>query len=327
MIAPEYQWAHQIAVTSVCWPRTPDGHKTQCSNCTRLLGHERRNYVMSPDQFEVCAKAAAKFPYDSPPDLQGRRKVIGIFGGEPLMSPHFPEYVDILVDAIPDAAHRGLWTSVDWRAFQGPKYGAARLHVERLLGHDDPSVRRRQRGYLNWNEHHETAQVTHQPLLVSITDVVKDERRRWELIANCWVNREWSAAYALDHHGEPKFYFCEVASSFARILLLDIGLAVEPGCWKGSLELVPDDAGVLRPAGRFADQVRAICGRCGAALPMTGRRDSEQVDDISPANLEALRAVGSPMIERGDYVGFDESAYDESNVQDWKPNVYIKGSG
>jgi hypothetical protein len=33
------------------------------------------------------------------------------------------------------------------------------------------------------------------------------------------------------------------------------------------------------------------------------------------------------MIERGDYVGFDGSAYDESNVQDWKPNVYIKGSG
>ena len=326
MIPPELQWCHQIAVTSVCWPKTPSGQKTQCSNCTRLLGHERRNYVMTPWQFEMCAYAAAEFVHDSPPDVQGRTKTIGIFGGEPLMSPHFPAYVEILCHYVPDARHRGLWTSVDWPNYVSATYGAAAPLVRRLLGMEGDSIRpRRGCGYLNWNDHADAKEVTHQPLLVAISDVVKDERRRWELISDCWVNREWSAAYALDRAGTPKFYFCEVASAFDRVLGLDIGLPVERGCWRGPLTLAPDAAGVLRPTGKFASQVLAACGRCGAALPMTGRRDAEQVDDISPLNLEALRAVGSPMVARGDYV--DHTHANEITAAQWQPSVYIKGNG
>ena len=328
MIAPRQQWAHQIAVTSLCWPTTPAGRQTQCSNCTRLLGHERRRYVMTPDQFEQCAKAAARFPYDSPVDLQGRTKVVGIFGGEPLMSPYFPDYVDALIAAVPDDRHRGLWTSVDWRTFAGPKYGVAAPHVRRLLGMNGDRPRRGD-GYLNWNMHGPEQEVRHQPILVAPADAVPDPVRRWQLISDCWVNREWSAAYALDHHGQPKFYFCEVASSFARVFQLETGIDVEPGCWDGELTFERDTAGVLRPVGKFAAQILATCGRCGASLPLPGRSDDEQRDDVSSTNLAALLAINSPMAERSDLVVIPDGdfRYDPSvHAQDWRPNEYLRDS-
>ena len=320
MIPPRLQWCHQICVTSVCWPKAASGQPSACSNCTRLLGHESKRYVMTPEQFELCLRVARDFVFDSPPCPKGRQnKVIGIFGGEPLMSPHFPTYVDIACDLLP-ARHRGLWTSFDWPNYRNPKWGDAAPLVRRLLGRRNG----RPIGYLNWNMHEVGNVCEHHPVLVSISDVVQDERRRWELISECWLNRDWSAAYALDHAGEAKFYFCEIASSFDRVMRLGTGLPVLSGVWNGDLSFVPDDHGVLRPVGPYAAQILASCSRCGQALPVKrGRRDLDNVDDISPSNLTTLRELGSPMVARGDYADFDPALYEEPDQADYA-GTYIK---
>jgi hypothetical protein len=279
---------------------------------------------MTPDQFETCIRVARDFAYESPPDAQGRlpAKVVGIFGGEPLMSPHFPAYVELACQFIPDAERRGLWTSFDWTRYQHTQWGKAAPLVHKLLGNPE-------QGYLNWNMHEPEQRCEHHPVLVAISDVVRDERRRMELINECWLNRDWSAAYALDHNNEPKFYFCEVASSFDRVMRLGIGLAVEKGVWDHDLWFSPDDQGILRPRGMYASQILAACTRCGQPLPQKrGRRDREWKDDVSPSNVRALAAVHSPMVARGDYVLFGEDSiarYDEVEAREgYEPMKYIK---
>jgi len=308
MLPPQEQWCHQICVTSACWP------KPACSNCTRLLGHETKRYFMSPEQFEQCVKVAAPFIEHSRPDrglqvnrerpgLKSRKKVIGIFGGEPLMHPKFPELVDILCQYVPQA-HRGLWTSYDWVKGKSPVWGDYLPQVSRLLGkmpNGNVFDTQSGNGYVNWNMHEEHQACSHQPVLVASAEVEPDEKTRWDLINKCWVQQEWSAAYALDFNDEPKFYFCEVASSFDRVFRLGTGLSVEPGVWSHHLWFEPDAEGVMRPQGPYAKQILSTCNRCGSALKLPGRRDREFRDDISPDNLLQLRLLGSPMVERGQF--------------------------
>ncbi len=340
MINPELQWCHQVSCTDMCWPHTesnnPDGKKgplTGCSNCTRLLAHTPKRYFMTPDQLQLCYTHASDFVYNSPPCPQGRHKVVGLFGGDPLLAPDFPTYVDIAIATIPDAHRRGLWCSLHWPTYVHPKYGPAKPHVIRLLGSRNAPDRHNNwhhQGYLNWNQHEESQKCQHQPLLVAIQDVVHDPKRRWQLISDCWVQREWSSAYALDHNGEPKFYFCEVASAFDRIFKLGTGLPVEKDCWRGDLKFETNAEGVLEPIGKFAEQIRSTCWRCGAGLPLPGRRDREWKDDISRTNLIPLQMLGSPMVKRGDIVEFTPEmieTYNEDQIRrgtNWQPSRYIK---
>jgi len=318
VIPPQSQWCHQICVTSACWP------KPACSNCTRLLGHEPTRYYMSPEQFESVVKVAAPFikhSYDDVGQLvnrQGtsqpaakRKKVLGIFGGEPLMHPKFPELVDILNYYVPDKANRGLWTSFDWANGESKVWGRYRDQVERLLGKNpNGSVFSYESGYLNWNMHEETQPCEHSPVLAASQDLVKDEKKRWELISKCWVQTEWSAAYALNYYNEPKFYFCEVASAFDRVFNLGTGLDIEPGVWSHHLWFEEDERGIKKPQGLYAKQILSTCNRCGSCLKLPGRRDREFRDDISESNFVALTSLGSPMVKRGQYVKADSNCYE-----------------
>lgn len=315
MIYPSQQWCHQICITSMCWPKTKDGTLTQCSNCTRMLGHEKKRYFMSLDQFETVLKVATPFLSQSIPCPKGRKKVLGIFGGEPLMHHQFPDFVDLMCKYVP-VKNRGLWTSVDWTKYENPVYGKAEQHVLRLLEQPAGAVEDSYPyGYLNWNMHDKV--VVHQPLLVSISDKISDENKKWDLIKNCWVQQEWSAAYALDHNNEVKFYFCEVASAFDRVFQLGMGLPVEKDVWNHPLKFVGN-----QPTGVYAKQILTACTRCGAAIPQVGRRDFEQVDDITESNLQEL-ANTSPMIQRGDFVV--NGRLQSEDLDKWDPKKYIKG--
>lgn len=305
MIPPHSQWCHQICVTSACWP------KPACSNCTRLLGHETKRYYMSPDQFEQAVKVAKSFINHSPPDIGYRvnrpddpkklirKKVLGIFGGEPLMHPQFPDLVDILCEHVPNEVNRGLWTSYDWANGESKHWGKYKDQVLKLLGPNlNGSVCSMEGGYLNWNMHEESQPCDHSPVLVAAQDMIKDEVKRWDTIAKCWIQTEWSAAYALDYNEELKFYFCEVASSFDRVFNLGTGLPVEDGVWSHHLWFERDEKGVLRPHGPYAKQIMSTCGRCGGSLKMPGRRDREFTDDVSVSNLVPLTIAGSPMVRK-----------------------------
>lgn len=314
MIRPSQQWAAQIDITNACHLR--------CSNCTRLLLHAQKRFWMTPGEFEGAVKALARFPYDSEPCPQGRRKVVGVIGGEPLLHPQFPELVDIMLEHIPDVTVRGLWTSKHWKTDSHPKWGAYKPQVERLIGRRPTgNVKRPQHGcgFINHNTHEGKDASFHTPMLVAVKDVVPDASERWRLIRNCWVQREWSSSIT------PKgYYFCEVAAAREMVLGGDSGLSPIPGCWEGDLEF--DEIG--RPTGRFADQILSNCEDCGACVPMEARADYEGKDDVSPSNLVQIEEVGSPLLKRGNVVVHDQPAeYDpEAHANgEWKPYKYKRG--
>ena len=241
MIRPSQAWCAQIDVTNAC--------HMHCSNCTRLLDHARKRFFMSVECFEQAVLALKDFPAESERDPQGRGKVVGIIGGEPLLHPAFPTFVDIMVKHIPKPGHRGLWTSKDWKTQSHPHYGSYRPHVMRLVGKHEGLGRGEKGGWLNWNMHLRSMEIQHQPTLTASKDLVPDERERWKLIENCWLQRSWSPAIT------PRgFFFCEVAGALDAVLGGPGGHVVEPGCWKGELFFETEN-GVRRPKGHFAEQI------------------------------------------------------------------------
>ena len=287
MIPPREQWCIQIDVTNAC-PR-------RCSNCTRLLAHARERWDMSVEGFAGAVEALEDFPTDSPADRRGRRKVIGIIGGEPLLHPQFPELCEIMIEAVPQMQYRGLWTGL--RYDEHP----FRAAVDRLIGPKSSPI-----GYLNENLHDKAC--FHQPVLVAVQDAIRDERAMWEWIDRCPLQEEWSATIT------PKgFFFCEVAAAMDMIFEGPGGIPVTPGCWRHDLA-------------DYRDQIERWCPRCGVCLPLPGRPDHQRVDDLSQSNLQLLRKLGSPRVRKGDYVLFDSSAYQEQrNRAGWQPLRYLRG--
>lgn len=324
MIRVSQQWALMIDVTNAC--------HLHCSNCTRLLDHAKPRFFMSPDCFRRALSAIKDFPRKSEPvpRRQGekfdRRKIIGIIGGEPLLHPQLPEIADIFCELVPEVYYRGFWTAKDWQNGSHPKWGSYRPVVEKIIGpnptHDvkGPSERHKC-GFLNWNMHLPEMNVQHQPLLVAIKDVVLDEKKRWELIQTCWVQREWSGTCT-----DKGFFFCEVAGSIDRVLGGPGGLPFEADVWVGDLYFEPDENGIPRPKGKFAEQILRSCERCGACLKLPGRRDSDEIDDVSPSNLADLEQISSPRLKKGAVEVYDISIPLEQRAPEtWVPADYVKG--
>jgi hypothetical protein len=280
---------------------------------------------MTVEDFERVLKVAAPFIKHSNSDIgvkenrqipgaHTRKKVLGIFGGEPLMHPQFPELVDLMIKYVPQV-NRGLWTSFDWVNGKSKVWGDFKPQVERLLGPEPTGdVLSLKSGYLNWNMHEEEQKCEHSPVLAASQDMIPDEKKRWGVIAKCWVQTEWSAAYALDYNKEVKFYFCEVASAFDRVFNLGTGLPLEDGVWSHHLWFEEDERGILRPHGPYAKQILTTCNRCGSALKLPGRVDREYVDDISRSNLVPLTILNSPMVKKG-------------QVSEIKPEDYTRVEG
>jgi len=163
-------------------------------------------------------------------------------------------------------------------------------------------------------------------VLAASQDMVPDEKKRWDLISKCWVQTEWSSAYALDYNNEVKFYFCEVASSFDRVFNLGTGLPVVDGVWSHHLWFERDEKGILRPHGPYAKQILATCNRCGAAMKLPGRRDLDNTDDISLSNLVPLTVLGSPMVRKGQINEVKAADFTkvESETESETPWEYLK---
>lgn len=278
MIAPARQWCIQIDVTNACG--------RNCSNCTRATAHALEAFYMDPGQYEEALLAIRDFVTDSPDDRNGRRKVVGMIGGEPTLHPKFTNLVRIAEKSLPDKESRGLWTRL------GRRYTRYRKLIDRVFGCQ------------NLNPH--DGAILHQPILVAIEDVIEDPAARADLLSACWLQEEWSSTITPDG-----FYFCEVAGALDRILGLGVGgLPVEAGVWN-------------RPLDDFREQIEKICSRCGAAIPLAGRLDDERRDDVSLSNLEALRRQGSPRIEAGDFVLYEPGSLPVGPAA-WRPARYVR---
>lgn len=185
----------QIEVTNVCSHR--------CSNCTRLVGHYRKdqNYFISIADFRRAVDSLVDFP-----------EIVGLIGGEPVLHPEFPALIEYYKERIP-RRRRGLWSSLHQRYWQ---------HFDLISATFD-----RDRQFLN---DHATPSI-HQPILVASEDVVPDEEERRRLISECWVQNLWSASVT------PKgAFFCEVAAALDRLYDGPGGWPVEPGWWKIGVE-------------------------------------------------------------------------------------------
>jgi hypothetical protein len=153
---------------------------------------------------------------------------------------------------------------------------------------------------LNLNTHETVCK--HQSLLIASKDVIPCEADRLALIDKCWVQRRWASGIT------PKgFFFCEVAAAFDMIFNGPGGLPLEPGVWK-------------KPLSDFSEQMD-WCNYCSAAIPLKPRKDSDEIDDVSPTTLEMLKAVDSPCIKNGKYCLITEGRLKIAS-EGWKPYVY-----
>jgi len=212
---------------------------------------------------------------DSLVDFPG---MVGMIGGEPLLHPQFAAMAEYLASRIEGKKRRGLWSTVP-KAL-GQRYGGL---IREVFGNF----------YFN---DHSTDHILHQPLLVAAQEVVADREEMWRLIDNCWIQTYWSASIT------PKgAFFCEVAASFDMLFGGPGGWPVEPGWWKRTPEA-------------YTDQKERACPHCGCAIPLKRRPSTEEIDDVSPGNLEALLAIHSPKALSGRV-----EIYGGGLAKDWNP--------
>lgn len=251
----------QIHVTRAC--------DKSCINCTQGSQLRGKSTFMTPEQFEQAVLS-----------LAGYWGVIGVFGGNPCLSPHFESYCQILQKHVPKK-QRGLWCNklfgkgVICRETFNPHHSNLNVHLDQ----DAYDEFRR-----DWPEARPVGMKNdsrHSPPWVAMRDVVDSESDRWELIANCDINKYWSALIGV-FRGELRAWFCEIAGAQAMLHQdnsewPDLGVNVEPNWWKRSIE-------------EYADQIKFHCHRCG--IPLRGRGDlaaTGNVEHVSVTHLDIYK--------------------------------------
>lgn len=240
----------QICVTRAC--------DKSCFACTQGSNLAGRVEFMPPEHFEQAVLS-----------LKGYWGVIGTFGGNPALSPHFGQYCEILRKHVP-FEQRGLWCNhpkkwaKEMRATFDPSVSNLNVHLDKEA----------YAAFLkDWPEAHPVGlyqDSRHSPVHLAMKDVIADEGKRWELIAGCDINQRWSAMIGL-FRSELRAWFCEVAGAQAILHqdepdYPDTGLPLEtrhyflqPGQHAHWWEL---------PMQHFAHQVAKHCHEC--AVPLRG---------------------------------------------------------
>ncbi len=273
----------QILVTSSC--------NLTCFNCTQGSNLARPHWAMTPEQFEDACKS-----------LKGYFGVIGVFGGNPTVSKHFGSYCEIMRRHFP-REQRGLWCNdpLGWGKEMRETFdpGVSNLNVHLSQKAFDEFKR-------DWPEcnpvglHQDSR---HSPPFVAMKDVIEDESERWELIADCDINKFWSAMLGV-FRGSLRAWFCEVAGAQSILHqwdkltleqeeMTDPGEAVIDGPFlsPGRHDYTYPDTGIVPfpgwwrlPMEAFAGQVRKHCHECG--VPLRGRGELAQAGDASPDPYE-----------------------------------------
>lgn len=262
----------QIWVTRAC--------DKACFNCTQGSNLAGKPSMITVDQYAQALDS-----------LQGYSGVVGMFGGNPAIHPHFSELCTTLRGSWVPWEQRGLWCNhpknkgADMRVTFNPRFSNLNVHLDREA-YDQfvsqwPDCRQEVKGLdPSWAEakgrpNHIVGDARHSPPFVGMLDVIESEEERHDLISRCDVNQNWSAITCVVR-GELRGFFCEIAGAMAMLhqndpTWPDLGVKIEPGWWKRSME-------------EFKDQVRHYCHRCG--IPMKGYGElaiggkTEQVSEV-----------------------------------------------
>jgi len=271
-------WVVQIDITSVC--------KKHCIYCTRHLGHVsgQKRYTMTLERFEEILSS-----------LEGWPNVVGIMGGEPLLHPHFKEFVALAAQRVPKERLQ-LWTSgLPGTAWENP----------RLVPEIADNF-----GHIHYNPHDATqlSVCRHQPLTIAIDEAVPDKGMMWKLINDCWLPRLWAPSVV-----EAGAYFCEVAGPLDALLFGGKhAWPIEPGWWK-------------RPPEAFQEQIAELCPRCGMCLPMPRQHLEETVEKFTPQLARDFREAGAIRVDSKSIEIFDGQFTNAAIIKaakDWYPTNY-----
>jgi hypothetical protein len=285
----------QILVTSSC--------DKSCFNCTQGSNFARPKWFMSPGQFEAAVKS-----------LDGYFGVVGVFGGNPALSPYFPDYCRTLRELVP-WQRRGLWcnhpirenNAIEMAATFNPAVCNLNVHLDAAAfamfkkwwpqchpfglhedsRHSPPWVAMRD---VLWKDcgcqMDDTCQRCHN------TRTVYDEDRAWQLISGCDVNQHWSAGIGV-FRGELRAWFCELAMAQS---ILHQDEADYPDTGLDPTELYLDGVSNQwvkwwrRPMHQFVGQVRKHCHECG--VPLRGYGELAQSELVSAVEQTSVTHLG-----------------------------------
>jgi hypothetical protein len=198
----------QILVTQMC--------DKACIGCTQGSNLAGPKWFMTPEQFRLACKS-----------LKGYFGVVGVFGGNPALSPHFADYCKIMREEIPQQ-QRGLWCNnpitianaklmsdtfnpqhsnlnvhMDHKAYALFKEGwpgSMPFGLDRDSRHSPPWVAMKDLDALPvFDRNHRL-----------IAEMDNTEENRLSLIADCDINQKWSAGIGV-FRGELRAWFCEIA--------------------------------------------------------------------------------------------------------------------
>jgi hypothetical protein len=208
----------QILVTSSC--------DKSCFNCTQGSNFSRKPWFMSPEQFEQAVRSLGFVDMNlggvHPIPYFG---VVGVFGGNPAISPHFRDYCAILRKLVP-FNQRGLWCNnpltIDLAQEMAKTFDPS---VSNLNVHlDKQAYNLFKQGWPDCTPVGLTVDSRHSPVFVAMKDVITqcvgndltrsepDESRIYELISGCDINQHWSAMIGV-FRGQLRAWFCEIAGA------------------------------------------------------------------------------------------------------------------
>lgn len=265
-----------------------------CFNCTQGSQLGGKPTFMTPEQFEQAVLS-----------LRGYFGVVGVFGGNPAMSPHFKACCEVLRRHVP-FDQRGLWCNHPrgkgriCRETFNPAVSNLNCHLDREayreFVHDWPESR----PFGLYED------CRHSPPFVAMRDVIADEGERWRLISGCDINQHWSAMIGV-FRGELRAWFCEVAGAQAMLHqdetdYPDTGL--DP-TWIYTVPMGMNDPPLIRGSEQtggwlwwqlamkaFAGQVRKHCHECG--VPLRGYGELAQAETGKEQTSATHAAVYRP---------------------------------
>lgn len=146
--------------------------------------------------------------------MKGYYGVVAMFGGNPCMHPQFPQLCEILRKHIPNSRQRGLWsnnpiTLANAKVAQltfNPHYSNINVHM------DQAAFDLWRKGWPECFPFGLKEDSRHSPVWVAMKDVIADEGKRWEIIANCDINHHWSPLIGM-FRGKLRAWFCEIAGA------------------------------------------------------------------------------------------------------------------
>lgn len=254
----------QILITRAC--------DKACFGCTQNSQLGGKPVMITPEEYEKALKS-----------IKGYFGVIGMFGGNPAMHPRFEELCAILRNHFPQE-QCGLWcnhpkgkAAVARQTFN-PSISNLNVHQDaeayNEFARDWPECRGVLKGMHTDSRH--------SPPLVSMIDVGIPPEQRWAKIADCDINKFWSAIICPVPGKGLRAFFCEIAGGMAIYHAEnpdwpDTGMEVSPGWWK-------------KPMTAFADQVRQNCHHCGIPLRRYGQlANGGEYEEVSLTHARAFK--------------------------------------